>query len=336
MMPHQSFNNEAVSNRHKLLELLADGRFHSGQELGRTLSVSRAAIWKSLRSLAACGLSITSVKGRGYCLECPMEFLSRARLLETLDHRVVDGVSKLTVFTEVDSTNQFLLDRINQADFHGHVVLAEYQSAGRGRHGNLWLSPYGSGISLSLGWEFTTPPAAMGIISLALGVAVVETLCEFGINNVGLKWPNDILHNRDKLGGILVEMRGELAGPSRLVMGIGINYSLPRKQALVPGRKVTDIAAIADPLPSRNVFTARLVSRIMEMLMTFDNSRIPNLLERWRQHDCIKGETVTLETAGGPIMGEVAGIDESGSLLLRVNDQVKSYTSGEISLRLGR
>lgn len=265
-----------------------------------------------------------------------MEFLSRARLLETLDHGVVDGVSKLTVFTEVDSTNQFLLDRINQADFHGHVVLAEYQSAGRGRHGNLWLSPYGSGISLSLGWEFTTPPAAMGIISLALGVAVVETLCEFGINNVGLKWPNDILHNRDKLGGILVEMRGELAGPSRLVMGIGINYSLPRKQALVPGRKVTDIAAIADPLPSRNVFTARLVSRIMGMLMTFDNSRIPNLLERWRQYDCIKGETVTLETAGGPIMGEVAGIDESGSLLLRVNDQVKSYTSGEISLRLGQ
>lgn len=335
-MPRQSFDNEAVSNRHKLLELLADGRFHSGRELGRALSVTRAAIWKSMRSLAACGLSITAVKGRGYCLERPMEFLSRERLLEELEPAVVAGISNLTVLTGVDSTNQFLLDRIGQPGFHGHVVLAEYQSAGRGRHGNSWLSPYGAGINLSLGWEFTTPPAAMGIISLALAVAVVDTLREFGITGAGLKWPNDILYKRDKLGGILVEMRGELAGTSRFVMGIGINYSLPRNQALVLDRSVTDIASITDPLPSRNVFAARLVSRIMTLLMSFDVSQIPELLDRWRQHDCVRGETVILETAGGQIRGEVAGIDETGSLLFRVDDDVRSYTSGEISLRLGQ
>ena len=314
--------------------MLSDGRFHSGQELGRSLSVSRAAIWKTLHSLADCGLPIRSVKGRGYCLESPLELLSRERLLEAAGPGMADTLTALTVLAEVDSTNQYLLERIGQADFHGHVVLAEYQTAGRGRHGNTWLSPFGSGISLSVGWEFKSPPAAMGIVSLALGVAVIETLAGFGIDTAGLKWPNDILCNGNKLGGILVEMRGELAGPCQLVMGIGLNYLLPGGHLPSLGRSVTDIAAIAGTLPLRNAVAARLITRIMDLLLAFDASQIPEILDRWRHYDCVSGKRVTLVTAAGTVRGTAVGIDETGSLLLRVGDCVNSYSSGDISLNL--
>jgi BirA family transcriptional regulator, biotin operon repressor / biotin---[acetyl-CoA-carboxylase] ligase len=325
-----------MDNRIRLLSLISDGKFHSGEELGRSLSISRTAVWKMISSFSEYGLDVFSIRGKGHRLSRPIEFLDNDQLLFHINPAIRPLIGSLTVHTVTGSTNQCLLEMSGESDFHTHVMLAEFQTAGRGRRGNRWFSPFGAGVSLSVGWQFDSPPEPLTAVSLAAGVAAIDCLEKFGICEAKLKWPNDI-HWRDrKLGGILLEMEGESAGPCRIVLGIGINFSFPGYVEEMIDQPWIDIAGIIKPLPSRNAFAGVLISEIMRMLDSLKVNRIPEIIENWRRHDCMKGRQATLIFPGKSIRGKVLGVDNHGHLLMSVNGKICRYSSGEISLKVPR
>lgn len=322
--------------QNKLLSLLADGRFHSGEELGTRLSISRAAVWKRIKSLQRSGLIIHSVKGKGYRTVRPLEFLGQDIIFSYLDAEIKPLVRQFTLHTEIDSTNQYLLDRIDQDNFHGHITLSEYQTRGRGRRGNTWISPFAAGIYLSLGWHFDPAPEPLALISLGAGVAVMRALNRAGIDGAGLKWPNDVFWQYRKLGGTLVEMRAESAGPCNVVIGIGINYSFTAGSNNSAGidQPWVDIATIQKTAISRNQLTAIIISEVVSLLESYSGQDDCGIIDEWRRYDCMKGKRARLVLPGQAVNGLILGIDENGALLMSVNDKLKKFSSGEISLRL--
>jgi BirA family biotin operon repressor/biotin-[acetyl-CoA-carboxylase] ligase len=323
-----------MGNRIKLLHLLADGKFHSGEVLGSELSVSRAAVWKLIHSLKKYDLDICSIKGKGYRLSVEIEFLNQDKLLAMIQPDMLKHITLLEAFEELTSTNQYLLDRSVKENICGVVVLSEYQSAGRGRRGSKWYSPFGAGINLSIGWRFDYPVESLTQLSMMAGVAVIRTLSACGIHGIGLKWPNDIFFQGMKLGGILIEMRGESAGPCDVVIGIGINFAFPENLVTGIDRAWIDVASIKSPPPSRNALTARLISELVKLLEEYKQQAVQEILDEWRQYDCVNGNVVTLLLPNQSVTGRVMGINDHGALLLSVDNEIKQYTAGEISMRL--
>jgi len=322
--------------QNKLLSLLADGKFHSGEKIGAHLSISRTAVWKRIKSLRQSGLVIYPVKGKGYRTAQPLELLDQEKLFSYFDADIRPLIRKCTLHMEVDSTNQYLLNRIGHHDFQGHITLAEYQTQGRGRRGNEWISPFAAGIYLSIGWYFDPAPDPLALISLGTGVAVMRALCRAGIADAGLKWPNDVIWQNRKLGGTLVEMRAESAGPCYVVIGVGINYSFP--EALNTSNEIdqpwVDITTIQNPAISRNEFTAILISEIIRLMNNYAGQDDCGIIDEWRHYDCAKGKSANLLMQNRTVNGLILGIDDGGALLMSVNDKLEKFSSGEISLKL--
>ena len=317
-----------------MIACLADGELHSGARLAAQLSVSRTAIWKRIQALLRRGMVIHAVRGKGYRLAQPVELLERDRLHSLIDDNVRHLVKTLTLHTEINSTNQYLLDRINRPDFHGHVTLAEYQSVGRGRRGRRWHAPFASGICLSVGWHFDPAPQPLTLVSLGAGVAVIRALRRIGIRDAGLKWPNDVYWHGRKLGGILVEAREESAGPCRLVLGIGLNFCLPDTQDRYIDQPWVDIATIQRPLCSRQVLAAALVSECLRLLGKMAAPYNSGVIEEWRRHDQMQGKRACLILPDRTVDGRIVGVDPAGALLMDVRGKVERFNSGEITLRL--
>ena len=217
----------------KLLSLLADGEFHSGDDLGVALGVTRAAVWKQIQRLQEDrGLDIFSVKGKGYRLASPIDLLDSSKIKGNLSASAKLLVSDVQVFGSVTSTNDIAMKHAEAQGRPGYVCVAEQQTAGRGRRGRPWVSPYGTNIYLSLVWDFFDGAAALEGLSLAVGVVVANALKAKGLAGVELKWPNDVLVEGAKLGGILLEMTGDPSGHCQVVLGVGINTSVSKKTEL--------------------------------------------------------------------------------------------------------
>ncbi|TDJ17860.1 MAG: bifunctional biotin--[acetyl-CoA-carboxylase] ligase/biotin operon repressor BirA [Gammaproteobacteria bacterium] len=323
-----------MQNRVKLLRLIADSKLYSGEELGRALGVSRAAIWKMINSLSHYGLTIVAMKGKGYRLSRSIEFLDKQLLLSRMRSPAVKILNKLEIFEEIDSTNKYLLESPEISDKHACVILAEYQTQGRGRRGNSWISPFGSGISLSIAWHFEQPVESLTCLSLAAGSAVIRVLTTMGFDGVGLKWPNDIFFQEKKLGGLLIEMKGETAGPCDVVIGLGLNFAFPLGFEGNIEQHWTDLLSIKDPTPSRNHIAAELVSAVMLLLDSYANICTEDIINEWQQYDCMRGKKAKLKLQGKNIHGLIMGIDNDGSLLMSVDNRIQKYTAGEISLRM--
>lgn len=314
-----------------ILQVLADGRFHSGQALAAALGVSRTAVWKRVVALQRMGLDVYAVRGRGYRLAAPAEPLVASAILEALPAEARRHVESIEVLFATDSTNQYLLDR---TAVHGKAVLAEFQHAGRGRRGNRWLSPLGAGICLSIGWHFAAAPDSLVQMSLLAGACVVRALAACGCGPIGLKWPNDLVCGDRKLGGILVETRGEAAGPVDIVVGIGLNVRFPRNARREIDQPVTDLAENFRDLPPRNRIAAALIAEVARMFSAAGTGIWDQYMDEWRSRDAIRGRTVRLRLPDREVSGVAEGIDASGLLLLRVDGAVKRFSSGEISLRV--
>lgn len=318
----------------QILSILSDGRFHSGEELGRNLSISRSAVWKKIGSLQKYGLVIYSIKGKGYRLSKPIDLLNREKILSSLDEDIKQFLKVLTVHEQIDSTNQYLLNIIDNHDFHAHTVLAEFQSAGRGRRGHGWVSPYASGITMSAGWHFETPPELLTGISLGAGVAIMRTLNRIGITDAGLKWPNDIFWQDRKLGGSLVELKAESTGPCNVVIGVGINYSFPIENTDAIDQPWVDITSIQHKTTPRNLIIAILISELFRLLLQIQNGITSDIINEWRKHDIMKGKLATLLLPDSSIQGQIEGIDDSGALIMSINGKKRKFNTGEISLRI--
>jgi BirA family transcriptional regulator, biotin operon repressor / biotin---[acetyl-CoA-carboxylase] ligase len=323
-----------MHNRARLLRLIADGELHSGEELGSALGVSRTAIWKIINLLSQYGVTIIAVKGKGYRLSRSIEFLDREVLLSGMSSPAVKILNRLEIFEQVDSTNQYFLGDPELANKHASVVLAEYQTHGRGRRGSPWVSPIGSGICLSISWHFEQPLESLTCLSLAVGSAVIRVLTRMGIEGVGLKWPNDIFYHGKKLGGILIEIKGENAGPCDVVVGLGLNFTFPVDFEGDINQPWIDLAGIKDSIPPRNAIAAELISELMLLLDSYADARIEDIINEWRKYDCMDGKQASLILQDKHINGLVVGIDAGGALLMSVNNSIQRFTAGEISLRI--
>ena len=316
-----------------LLEILADGRFHSGQQLADTMRVSRTAVWKHLDNLREKGVAIESVRGRGYRLGAPVEMLNAASIQTYLDAEAGACLRSLDIFYQLDSTNQYLQDRPG-VPAQGNVVLAEYQTRGRGRGANQWLAAPAAGLCISMGWHFDSAPKTLPALSLATGVVLADCLAGLGPQKINLKWPNDLLYGGAKLGGILIESRGQLAGEIDVIIGIGINIDMSTALARRIDQKVTDLVQVFGYRPSRNQLAGGIINGMFRMLNNYNRQGFESYIDRWRALDSIRGNDVVLRRAAGEVRGRVVDIDENGFLLMEVNGSTSRYSSGELSLRL--
>ncbi|GAD29542.1 bifunctional biotin--[acetyl-CoA-carboxylase] ligase/biotin operon repressor BirA [Photobacterium leiognathi] len=314
------------ATRLALIQLLADGSFHSGEKLGQALGISRAAIAKQIKVIQGWGLDIFRVQGKGYCLASPIELLNKESILAK------SNCAHLELIPVIDSTNQYLLDRVGQLP-SGSVCLAEYQEAGRGRRGRQWLSPFGSNLYLSIYWRLDAGMAAAMGLSLVVGVAIAETLQQLGAPDVRVKWPNDIYYKDQKLAGILVEMTGQAGDAAHLVIGMGLNVSMHIKEQAEITQAWTNLAQACDNLPSRNQLAAQLIAHLTQTLIDYEEQGLTGFVERWNKIDNFLNRPVKLLIGERTIEGIARGIDAQGALLLETDEGVTPYIGGEISLR---
>lgn len=320
------------SSSFAVLRLLADGTFHSGEAIGRALGLTRGAVWLGVRDIEARGLKVFKVRGRGYRLERPYDALDANTVRGKLDRE--SAAIQLDVLDECPSTNALLLDRSARGAPSGTAVACELQTAGRGRRGNRWVTGLGDALTFSLLWRFETSPAALGGLSLAVGVACVRALARLGSSGVKLKWPNDLELDGAKLGGILVEIGGETHGPCVAVIGIGINIRLPEATRRGLGQPVTDLAAPGVPLPARNDLLAKLLTSVPEAATTFARRGFAPFREEWQRSHAWQGQRVRVVVAERrAIDGVAAGVAEDGALLLETSRGLERFHAGEISLR---
>jgi BirA family transcriptional regulator, biotin operon repressor / biotin---[acetyl-CoA-carboxylase] ligase len=317
----------------KLLLLLADGKFHSGTELSTELGLSRSAIWKHLHALMEQGIHVSAVNGKGYRFTKPIELFNQADIQQALSKDIQSLISSFEIHFQINSTNSYLVEKSRQGAATGVVCLAELQTDGKGRRGREWVSPFGSNIYLSILWRYDQGPATISGLSLAAGVAVIRALGQFKINDVGLKWPNDIYWQQQKLGGILVEVSGEAEGPCCVVLGIGLNVHLDQQEAGKIDQPWVDLQHITDQNPpSRNVLAAALINELLPVMAEYENKGFSHYLEEWRDYDCMRNKAVTLHMGYNQQEGIVQGIDDNGLLLLTRQDGVtQAFASGEVS-----
>jgi BirA family transcriptional regulator, biotin operon repressor / biotin---[acetyl-CoA-carboxylase] ligase len=322
-----------MSTRNALLRLLSDGHFHSGTHLGQTLGVSRAAVCKTIKSLGETGVNIHRVSGRGYRLEQPFVPLDRQRILAELQGLASAPILGLEVLEETDSTSSHLLQGSVDGS-HGRVCLAEAQREGRGRRGRRWVATPWRNILMSMAWRFEQGPASLVGLSLAAGVAAVHALQEYGVSGVGLKWPNDLLWRERKLAGLLVDIRGEAAGPCCAVLGLGLNVHLDPRDAAAIDQPWVDLHALLNQTIDRNRLAALLIHHFREMFRRFESDGLAAFRGEWETHHCYAQQRVCLLQGDTQIDGNVHGIDDSGALLIRdASGELRRFHSGEISLR---
>ncbi len=324
----------SLSEKQKIIiALLADGKFHSGNELADALNISRSGVWKHLQGLAELGLHYAAVNGKGYRLDRPLQLLNHAEILTAMNTKSRNVIASLDLLGQITSTNTYLSQLSLAGVPSGTACLAEQQTAGKGRRGRQWVSPYGHNIYLSILWRFQTSPMAISGLSLAVGVAVMRALKLHFPQQFSLKWPNDIYYQGKKLGGILVEVSGESEGPCTAIVGLGVNLYLPDDAAEPIDQAWTDLTQITgQPVLCRNQLAATLLNELAAILSEYHVQNISAYLDEWRQYDCLKDQTATLFIGQHSYVGKVKGIDNQGLLILAYPDgSTQAFASGEVS-----
>jgi len=320
----------------ELLAALAHGGWCSGETLARRFGVSRAAVWKRLQRLAELpGIEIERAAGRGYRLNPPLELLQEQRIRSHLGAETVRHLHRLRLCLQTGSTNDEVRRLLPPALHQGSVVLAEHQTAGRGRRGRQWVTTFAGGLWLSLAWRFDLPMAALAGVSLAAGVALARVLEEFGLESHRLKWPNDLMVEGRKLAGILVEASGEASGPCVAVVGVGLNLSLAAEPAAAIDQPWCDLHAHLPEPPGRNRLAGRLIDELVRACLRYQREGLTPFLEDWRARDGFEGRKVEVRTGEERLVGICRGVDESGALRLERDGVVRRFHAGEVSLREG-
>lgn len=317
-----------------LLRRLSDGRFHSGQALAREFGLSRATICNVLGQAEALGVTVHAVRGRGYCMPAPIEWLDAERVSAHLGE--IAGEYALQVFDSVDSTNRVLMSAALEGARAGTLVCAEHQHAGRGRRGRPWHSGLGSSLTFSLLWRFDNGLQSLAGLSLAVGLAIARAVNGHGGHPARLKWPNDVLAGHRKLAGILVEVQGDLDGPAFAVVGVGLNVHLRDAQRDGIDQAVVDLTEMG-VMVGRNRLLADCLRELHAVAQVFRAQGFEALRDAWQALDAYAGRPVTLLLPDArSVRGVAAGVDRSGAFMLRQEDGAHpvAFTGGEISLRL--
>lgn len=339
-MPHKQVSNDEKIERHPLqlmLARLADGQPCNGAELARAMGVTRAAVWKQIERLRQRGVPVDGQAGRGYCLAWPLELLDGARIRAAVPSATRGQMGELHVLWETVSTStEARRMRLPDCSF----VLAEGQSGGRGRRGRPWLSPPGLNIYLTCVKRFDGGVAVLSGLSLAVGVMLLRALADVGVDDVGLKWPNDVLGHAAsaapgaKLAGVLVELDGEYGGPCTALIGVGINLRLPPATRAEVGQSVTDLAELCGGTPpSRNALAGALIAQLLRGLADFERDGFAAFSEAYARHDLLRDQRIQVSTPQRRFTGIAAGVDRRGALCVRCGNELLHVDSAEVSVR---
>jgi len=319
--------------RETLIQKLVKGEFLSGQALGDELGVSRAAISKHIAALQDMGFDIFSVTGKGYRLAEPIELLSEEKIVSHIESSNI--VAKVEVHNVIDSTNSYLMRRLPNQNTPGQVCIAEYQSAGRGRRGRQWISPFGSHIYMSMYWSLEQGMSSAMGLSVVAALAVSDAIKTLYKTDVELKWPNDIYFKGVKLAGILIDLEGQAMEPCHCVIGIGLNINMPAKSAELVDQPWTDLSSAIGVEIDRNILAASIISALIKRLEVHSETGINTMVAQWHEHDVYFNKAVSLITGDKVRRGICRGINAQGALLLEVNGKVSPVYGGEVSLRGG-
>ena len=316
-----------------LIARLADGQFHSGQDLADELGVSRTAINKHMNNLERFYLDIFRVHGKGYRLAQPLQLLAPATIKGALPVNSAPVYVKHITSSTHDDLSILLKNAPNQRMTAGTCVIAEMQTHGRGRRGRSWLSPFGSNLYASFYWPLPNGlNSALGL-SVAMGLGLAQLLQAAGVDEVSVKWPNDVYVQGKKIAGILVELEGESTGMGHAFIGIGLNLSMPERLRATIGQPFTDVQRhLLEPL-DRNQWAVDLINHIRTMLITFEQQGLENLTEEWRRLDYFYNQPIRVLLGQHEQQGIGQGIDSHGALLVRQGNGLKRYFGGEISIR---
>lgn len=308
-----------------LISILSDGEFHSGENLGEQLGMSRAAINKHIQTLRDWGVDVFTVPGKGYSLLDPIQLLNEELIKSQID------TGSIVVLPVIDSTNQYLLERLDTLQ-SGDACIAEYQQAGRGRRGRQWFSPFGANLYLSMYWRLEQGPAAAVGLSLVIGIVMAEVLQDLGAENVRVKWPNDLYLNDRKLAGILVELTGKTGDAAQIVIGAGINLAMRNVATDVINQSWINLQEAGINI-DRNALAIKIIKELRKALQLFEDEGLVPFLPRWESLDNFINRQVKLIIGEREIHGISRGINEQGGLLLEQDGVIKPWVGGEISLR---
>lgn len=314
-----------------LLSLLSDGQFHSGEELGDRLSISRAAVWKQLQKIQQLGVDLESVKGRGYRIPGGMDLLKPIELKDAFELMPIP-IAGLSILSTTDSTNKQVVKYLNSGGEGPFLCSCEQQTDGRGRRGRVWHSPYGENLYFSLSWKFQSGASVLEGLSLAVGVVIAETLRSMGASQCSLKWPNDIVYEGKKLGGILIELTGDIEGPCQVIIGVGINVSMRARSADID-QPWTDLSKVMPTEPNRTNLLIDLVKALLQMLQDYEQNSFAKYRAKFETLNSHQNKKVCLLLGDKKIFGTVLGVEASGALVVETANGREVFNGGEISLR---
>lgn len=313
-----------------VLRLLSHQEFRSGELIARQLSITRASVNNAVREAQLQGVEIHAVRGRGYRLAAPYDWLDAACLLES----EANSGFVFQVHERLDSTNSHLMAQAQQGAGHKSVVAAELQSQGRGRRGRTWHAQLGRGLTFSLLWRFQRPLTALSGLSLVVGLSLARCLGKLGAEAVRVKWPNDLLLGEGKLGGILIETQGDVLSGATAVIGIGLNLSTTPEVSRQAGVAVASLSDVVSHLPERNALLLAILAELDRDLRRFDAEGFAPFADAWVGLHAFQGRPVAIHAANGGLrQGLALGVDASGALLLETSEGVVAIHSGEVSLR---
>jgi len=317
-----------------LLHCLSDEQFHSGETLGHTLGLSRSGVWKLIQQCRHLDIAIQSVTNKGYRLKHPLVLLNKEKISDAR-FPLQAHLSDIEIFDTLTSTNDYLLDKAKTHPSGHWACLAEHQSKGKGRRGRTWISPYAKNLYLSVLWRFSMDPGELGGLSLVTALALIKTLEPYGVTDIGIKWPNDILWQFKKLAGILIEISAEAHTVSNTVIGIGININMPPSMDKYISQPWISLEHIAKHYIDRNALTASLLNQLIESFLRFEAQGLSAFTQDWQRYDLTKNRTLTLITPSSVLEGKGLGINEKGHLLVQLqNNQVKPFVCGEVSIQM--
>lgn len=315
-----------------ILRLLTDGKFHSGEDIATHFNTSRATVWNAIQDAEALGVQVFSVRGRGYKLPHAITLLDEQSILNAIGEQ--RAWFKLEVHDHLDSTNSYLMKKASAGEAHATCVVANLQTKGRGRRGRSWMAGLGGSLTFSLLWRFQCGASALSGLSLAVGVALIRALHEAGVTQAQLKWPNDVLISGEKLAGILIELQGDMEGPSAAVIGVGINLKLPNNIKQQIDQPAIDIDSASTVTINANELLGSLLKHLADVLRNFEQKGFAHVRDEWLKHHAYQQKPVRmLHPDGRETTGIAIDVAEDGILLVRTPLGEQRFSSGEISLR---
>lgn len=319
----------------KTLEILSDGNFHSGEEIARAISSSRVTVWKSVKQLKTIGVEVFAVRKKGYRLAKQVEILNENKVSQEMGE--LSQFINLEFFNVIESTNTYLLKESENKP-HATVVLSNIQTKGKGRRGRSWQSKLGESLTMSILWKFGVGASRLSGLSLVIGIALKRAMDKLNIPNIFLKWPNDLMLKNDenlfKIGGVLIELKGDMESRCSAIIGIGINYEASNSLLKKIDQPAAGIKNLLSPDVSPNHLVCVFIKEVFSILSNFEENDFSYFKEEWIKYNAHHNNDIKLTKPNGELVfGKIIDLKENGSIIFENNKGEKeTILTAEIGL----